>query len=176
MRALIITRSGSDVVNVINFLITIGCSDSDIVTVMDTKQSISNWWRWMTEDVKCFVYIDPCINELNFSSELFTPNQLRNMIFESPFGTTINIFISSNESFEMLWVYEPSPLYDNKKYIASKSHLHGETKADVIVITGKPKIYKQLSDIHGLCYIDIAEYYNLFISFSKSIELTHKYI
>ena len=176
MRALIITRSGRDIIDVMNFLVKVGYELSDIVTIMDTRQSIADKWKWMTEVTKCFVYIDPSINQLNFSSEIFTPAQLREMIFASPSNTIINIFIASNESFELLWMYEPSNMYSTKQHIAIKSHLFGQTHAEVVVITGKTDMSRHLHNIYGLYYTDIADYYNLNISFGQTIELMHRFI
>lgn len=174
MRALIITKSGTNVINVMNFLITAGYALRNIVTIMSTRDSIADWWKWMTEAEKCFVYLDPTINELNFSSELFTPTQLRSLIFNSP-NIKINIFISSDEPFELLWIYSVSKLHDTKKPVIVKSHLYGQTNSNVIVITGKD-ICRHLSEIRGLCYSDIVEYYDMKVSFSKSVELSEKFL
>lgn len=174
MRALIITKSGTDVINVMNFLITAGYALRNIVTIMSTRDSITDWWKWMTEVDKCFVYIDPSINELNFSSELFTPVQLRSLIFNSP-NVKINIFIASDESFELLWIYSISKLHDTTKPIAVKSHLYGQTESNIIVVTCKD-VGRYLSDIRGLCYSDIVEYYKMKVSFSRSIELSERFV
>lgn len=174
MRALIITKSGTDVINVMNFLVTIGYNIRNIITIMNTRDSISDWWDWMTKSDKCFVYIDPSINELNFSSELFTPIQLRSLIFNSP-NVKINIFIASDEPFELLWVYSVSKLHHTKKPIVVKSHLYGQTTSNIIVVTGK-NISQYLGQIRGLCYSDIVEYYDMKASFSRSVELYEKFL
>jgi hypothetical protein len=174
MRALIISNSGSNIINVMNFLISTGYSPRNIITITDTRQSIVNWWSWMVERDKCFVYIDPTINDINFSSELFTPLQLRSLIFSSP-NVKINIFISSPEPFELLWVYAVSKLSGIDRPTITKSHLYGQATSTSVVVTGK-NVDRQLHDIHGLCYSDIVEYYGMKVSFSRSIELFDKFI
>ena len=175
MRALIIAKSGTDIINVMNFLILIGYSMRNIITITSTRQSILQWWSWMVEKDKGFVYIDPSINELNFSSELFTPLHLRSLIFNSPQHAKINIFISSDEPFELLWTYAVSKLHDVTKPVITKSHLYGPTNADIVVITC-PDLSRYLNDIHGLCYSDIAEFYSMKVSFSRSVELMNKFL
>lgn len=174
MRALIITKSGTNIINVMNFLITIGYSMKNIITIMSTKESIEDRWKWMTEKDKGFVYIDPSINELNFSSELFTPGQLRTLIYNSPF-VRINIFIASDEPFELLWVYSTSKLHLAKHPIVVKSHIYDQSNATVVVVVHE-QISKYLYDIHGLCYSDIVEYYGMKVSFSKTVELFDKFV
>ena len=127
----------------------------------------------MVEKDKCFVYIDSSINGISFSTELFTPTQLRTLIYNSP-KVTINIFISSNEAFELLWVYSISKLYSLDKPLAVKSHLYSQTTANIFIVTSE-NISRFLHDIHGLCYSDIAEYYKMKVSFGKTVELLDKF-
>lgn len=154
MRAIIITNRGVDVINVINFLTSIDCDE--IATVMEIKK-IKYWWDWMIKDKKCFVYLDSSINQLSRISDTFTASDLRFLIFTSP-KIDINIFIASTEPFELLWV----------NYIQYK--LYSPSNANVVVITGKKDLCRYLGDIYGLFYIDIKDYYNLNISFSKHTE------
>lgn len=174
MRALIITKSGRDIINVMNFLVTIGYKSRNIITVMESDL-VTQWWEWMVESNKCFVYLDPCINDLTFSAEPFTPKQLRELIFNSP-KVLINIFIASNESFELLWIYDVSKMYSTTKPTLTKSHLYSHTESDVIVVSGKTQLCKYLSDIHGLCYSHIVEYYGMNVSFSKIPNLMDKFL
>lgn len=148
MRALIISKSGRDIMTIMNFLVKIGYDPSNIVTIMNTRQSIKYWWSWLVDDVSSFVYLDPNINDLSFSDEPFTPSQLRELIYSSPL-CNITMLIASVEPFEMYKIYEP--------YKAQKTSLiYSRCVAQIYIISGKTDIAYRLSSLYGAYYVDLS--------------------
>lgn len=163
MRALIITKSSSVIINVMNFLVSVGYEPANIVTIMSLYDNIYKWWDWLMEgESPKFVYLDPGINDLTFSNEPFTPQNLRSLLYSSK--KELIVAISSSDIFEMYWMYGKSRL-TNEKYSLSRSCIYTKTKVKIIILSGNTRISAILPMLKGVQYRDIPKYYDVQVSF-----------
>lgn len=179
MHALIISNSSTVIMNVINFLISIGYKMRKIYTIMSLAENISHHWARIiySSKGKIFIYFDPSINDLSFSQEPFTPLALRKLIYASPASNEIYLIISSSEIFEMYWMCKKSSLLSSKEdYSLYKSNKYPKSKVKISIISGNVNMSQILPSLHFCNFCDMPKLYDVCVSFGNDKTVSELFI